>query len=88
MGHANIEAIFKDFWVLGSWDTQTAYIQKQTTTVAVKRRRTDNRDQQKGCTRYYHVAVDDIPITVCKAAFANIRGISRQRLDRAQKNET
>lgn len=88
VGHANIESIFRDFWASGSWNTQTAYIQKQTTTVAVKRRRTNNVENQKGCTRYYHVTVDDTDITVCKTAFANIHGISRQRLDRAQKNKT
>ena len=88
MGRANIEEIFKDFWASGSWNTQTAYIQKQTTTVPVKRRRTENLDQQKACTRYYHVNVDDTPVTVCKIAFANIHGISRQRVDQAQKSKT
>lgn len=86
VGHAIIEAIFRDFWASGSWNTQTAYVQKQTTTVAVKRRRTNNMDNQKGCTRFYHVPVDDADITVCKTAFVNIHGISRQRLnDRVQK---
>ncbi|KAK4318299.1 hypothetical protein Pmani_010709 [Petrolisthes manimaculis] len=83
VGQANIEVIFNDFWKSGKWDIQTAYIKKHTTSKSVKRRRTDAVDKQKNCTRAYHVSVDNIPVTVCKTAFANIHGISRARVDRA-----
>lgn len=88
VGHDNIANIFNDYWASGSWDTQTAYIQKQTTTHQVKRRRAQNPESCKMHTRYYHVTVDDIPITVCKTAFANIHGISKSRIDRAYNNMT
>ena len=88
VGQHNIETIFTEFWASGCWDAQTAYLQKQTTVQTVKRRRTENLETQKSCTRSYHVTVNDIPVAVCKSAFANIHGISKARVDRAQNNMT
>ena len=42
VGYENIQQLFKDFWDTGDWDMQTAYLQKQTSISAVKRRRTNN----------------------------------------------
>ncbi|CAL4192676.1 unnamed protein product, partial [Meganyctiphanes norvegica] len=86
VGQINIKTIFNDYWSSGSWDAQTAYLQKRTTTNPVKRRRKDT--AVKGCTRSYHVSVDIALMPVCKTAFANIHGISMSRVDRAQSNMT
>lgn len=43
VGNINIENLFREYWASGDWDTQTAYLQKHTTFVAVKRRRTKAR---------------------------------------------
>lgn len=88
VGQRNIETIFSEFWASGCWDAQTAYLQKEATVLTVKRRRTENLETQKSCTRSYHVTVNGIPVTVCKLAFANIHGISKARIDRAQNKMT
>ena len=83
VGEENIHHIFSDYWESGDWNTQTAYLQKQTTTVPVKRRRTHKEENRHVCARFYHVTVEGIPITVCKDAFASIHGISKSRIDRS-----
>ena len=88
VGYENIQQLFKDFWDTGDWDMQTAYLQKQTSISAVKRRRTNNPETQRDHTRVYYVTVVGQPVQVCKEAFASIHGIGRARLDRAQRKKT
>ncbi|KAK4308972.1 hypothetical protein Pmani_019377 [Petrolisthes manimaculis] len=83
VGEVNIQQLFTEYWASGDWDIQTAYLQKQTTKVPVKRRRTNNEENMHICVRLYHVIVEDTPITVCKDAFASIHGISKSRIDRS-----
>lgn len=83
----NIEAIFKDFWVSGCWDTETSYILKQTSVQTVKHWHADNLTQNSS-TRSYHVTVNGITVTVCKLVFANNHGTSEAHCDRAQKRLT
>ena len=90
VGMDNIKVIFDDYYASGCWDVQTCYIQNQTITTGVKRRRTDNEEKMKSCSRSYYVkqpgAVTNIK--VCKKAFASIHGISVNRIDRAHANKT
>lgn len=88
VGQDNINLIFNDFWKSGKWEVQTAYIQKHTTTNAVKRRRCKDPEKQRSCTRAYHVSINNIQINVCKTAFAHIHGISKPRVDRALNSRT
>lgn len=83
VGEINIQQLFTEYWASGDWNVQTAYLQKQITVVPVKRRRTNNKDKTRVCTRLYYVIVDGIPITVCKYAFASMHGISKSRMDRS-----
>ena len=90
VGMDNIKLIFNDFYASGCWDMQTCYIQNQTITTGVKRRRTDNEEKMKSCTRSYYVKQPGVinNIKVCKKAFASIHGISVARIDRAHANKT
>ena len=90
LGNENISAIFDDFYASGCWDTQTAYIQKQTVVKAVKRHRTNDISKQRSNSKENYVKPKDksCPVKVCKKAFASIHGISVSRIDRAQKNKT
>ena len=90
IGRENIEQISSEFYESGSWDTQTAYIQKQTHEKDVKRHRTEDENKKRKCTRQYFVKIPGIveEVRVCKQAFASIHGITKSRIDRAQDNKT
>ena len=88
VGQENIQAIFSSFWASGSWDIQTAYIQKQVSDQPIKRRCTDNVDKQRACSRTYCVTAGDTEYVVCRVAFANIHGINPSRVRRAMNSMT
>ena len=72
-----IQRLFTDYWALGDWNTQTTYLQIQTTKVPVKRRSTHSEDNMQVFVRLNHVIVEGTGITVCKDVFASIHCVSK-----------
>ena len=70
-------AIFKNFWGMGDYDKQNAYISQQIRTVPVKRRR--KRDSSR-VNYEYKLKYYEETFYVCRNAFLSIHDISTTRL--------
>lgn len=84
-----IDIIHKDFWAMGDFVLQNAFIQKQAKREAVKRRRVQldpNVAPKKEHTVEYTITHGDQTHNVCRTAFLSILGISRRRLQTALDN--
>ena len=84
-----IEKVHKDFWALGSFDLQNAFLQKQVRPVAVKRRRKPI-DPVKGArfrtgNLEYKITHANKDYSVCAAGFFSIFDITRMRVNTAMK---
>ena len=77
-----IQTIFSEFWALGSFDSQNAYIQKMVEVKPVKRRRTKE-ESRRSNTRVYFAMHNNNKTKVCKQGFMSILGISPRRLTTA-----
>ena len=53
--HGGVQNIFNEFWALGSYDSQNAYIQKMVEVVPVKRKRVKEEYSKRSNTRQYFV---------------------------------
>lgn len=81
IGEADIKELFDDFWKLGCYDLQNAYLHKQVTNVEVKRSRVkEERFGRRQNSRVYHVTIRQISVQVCMKAFLSIHGISEKRV--------
>jgi len=81
------QGIFNGFWALGNHDAQTAFIGgciEQKHTMAHKQ---TAQGLSKNYTRTYHVRVGNRDVTVCKAFFLEVLGISAGRVDRVLKGQ-
>lgn len=74
-----IEALFKEFWDIGNYDGQTAYLQKLMAPMPVKRRRKPADETKRSCTVMYTVMYGSTEHQVCKAGFLSIFGIGKKR---------
>lgn len=87
-----IDQVFSDFWAIGSYDDQNAYIQKLVSSVPVKRvRKTKTPDQPgkpRDTMREYTVMHGDKKTRVCRAGFLSIFGLKRKRVDNACRKVT
>lgn len=87
-----ITVLFNDFWAMGNYDAQTAYIQKLIHKVPVKRHRPsktpDNPGKHREFMLNYSVAYQNETFPVCKQAFTAIFGITRKRVEFAIRKTT
>ena len=74
-----IEALFKEFWGIGNYDAQTAYLQKLMAPMPVKRRRKPADETKRTCTIVYTVMYGATEHQVCRAGFLSIFGIGKKR---------
>ncbi|KAK3885608.1 hypothetical protein Pcinc_010199 [Petrolisthes cinctipes] len=77
-----VNNIFSEFWALGSYDTQNAYIIKMVILEPVKRKRTNNEHSKRSNTRYYSVMINNVKIKVCNG-FMAMHAIGTTRLTTA-----
>ena len=64
-----VEALFKEFWAMGNYDAQTAYLQKLMIPMPVKRRRKSLDETKRTVTIMYNVMYGDSEYHVCKQGF-------------------
>ena len=87
-----IRKLFTDFWAIGNYDAQTAYIQKLVYKVPVKRHRPsktpDNPGKHREFMYAYSVIYKNETFAVCRKAFTAIFGITRKRLECATEKAT
>lgn len=79
----NIQDLFRDFWALGDYNLQNAFIQKQVDVCRTKRWRTQDPHKMRNNHKHFFVTVNNMPVTVCKKAFLSIFGLSRSCVDTA-----
>lgn len=77
-----IEDIFKNFWALGSYDKEPAYLQSLMESVPVKHRRKELEGDvpRRTQTVLYKIVCSNKDYPVCKAAFRSIFSISDKRV--------
>lgn len=82
IGMTIINAVFKEFWELGDYDKQTAYLQKLIDCMPVKRRRAEIGEGtfKRQHTFLYKVMYNSIDYMVCKNGFCSIFGIGLDRV--------
>ena len=72
--------IFSDFWALGNYSAQNAYLFGCIKQNAIKRK-TKKRDTRRTCTITYTVKCLENSFTICKKAFISIHAIGRGRTE-------
>lgn len=75
-----VEALFKEFWGMGDYNAQTAYLQKLMTSVPIKRRRKAADESMRTQTILYSVMYGDKKHSICKKGFCSIFGIGQKRV--------
>ena len=84
-----IEAVFKKFWEIGSYDLQNSYLQKIVHQLPIKRRRKPKNPDAPGSshasTLHCTVVFENVTYSVCKTGFLSIFGLKRRRLENAIK---
>ena len=88
VGIDNIKTIHEQYWACGDRNIQASFIQARSVRQDIKRRRTENEDNQRSGSWTYHVLVGKNKIVVCCKAFANILGIHRSQINRANARVT
>lgn len=79
VGDETIQKIFKDFWALGDYNSQNAYLFGLINLTNVKRRYTKKEISRRNFTITYSVKRRGQNVTVCKKAFLNIHGLQHNR---------
>lgn len=79
IGSETIQKIFKDFWALGDYNSQNAYLFGLINLTNVKRRYTKKEKSRRNFTITYNIKRRGQNVTVCKKAFLNIHGLQRNR---------
>ena len=81
--HAGVQNIFNEFWALGSYDSQNAYIQKMVEVVPVKRKRVKEEYSKRSNTRQYFVMHNNNKTKVYKQGFMAMHSIGTTHLTTA-----
>ena len=83
VGDEQRKKIFDNFWKLGSFDVQNAYLVGCVKITEVRRRYSPQSSSRRNYSREYSVRNDAMcSIPVCKTAFLRIHGVSNGRLSR------
>lgn len=87
-----VEALFKEFWDIGNYDLQNAYIQKLVKPVEIKRRRRPKNPSAPGprrtCNLQYTVMFNNTSYNICKFGFLSVFGLTKGRIVTAMKKIT
>ena len=87
-----IEILFKEFWEIGNFDLQNAYIQKLVRPKEIKRRRKPKNPDAPGpirtCSYEYTVIYSNTTYQVCKQGFLSIFGLKKARVETAMRKVT
>lgn len=87
-----IKQLFQEFWDLGNYGKQSAYIQKIVHVLPVKRNRKTKTPDAPGVKRdttlHYTVVYKNTVFSVCRAGFLAIFGLKRRRVENAVKRVT
>ena len=78
-----INAIHAQFWAIGDFALQNAYIQKNVTLNPVKRRRAvpdPGAQRRRSVTRSYRLTYESASYSLCKKGFISVLGISDKRM--------
>ncbi|MPC61552.1 hypothetical protein E2C01_055624 [Portunus trituberculatus] len=83
-----VTVLHREFWAIGNFALQNAYIQKQVCKKPVKRHRPvqePNEARLRSCTLEYTLAYADQTYTICKKGFLAILAVSETRVRTALK---
>ena len=83
IGEEKIQKIHDEFWKIGDFSMQNAYMQKCIKLKEVKRRRvkvTPGSKPRRAYNRAYHFDVANVTYPVCYLGFKNILGVSEKRI--------
>ena len=78
-----VRDLHKQFWQIGDFGLQNAYIQKNVSIVAVKRRRpvkNPESERRRKNSRTYHLTYENVRFNLCQKGFLGVLGISETRL--------
>ena len=84
VGEEGVKAVFDNFWKIGNYNKQNAYLSSRMHVMQPKRRYTNN--PESSLVRYdYTVKYGDQKFSVCRYAFPAMHGISVRRMEIHQK---
>ena len=77
--------LFNNFWKLGNFDLQNAYISGCVKVVNTRKPTVKLTSSLRLFSRVYYVSTNSCSVSICKIAFLHIHSISNGRLARAMK---
>lgn len=80
VGEDVVKQIFDDYWKLGDWSAQNAYLLSVIRAVPIKRKRTKKEVSSRSCNYEYIVKHSGKQYTVCRPGFLAIHGLQVGRL--------
>lgn len=80
LGENVVQQIFDDYWKLGDWSAQNAYLLSVVRAVPIKRKRTKKDVSSRPCNYEYIVKHSGKQYSVCKRGFNAIHGLQEGRL--------
>lgn len=87
-----IRQVFEEFWGIGDYEKQNAFLQKVVSVVPVKRHRKSKTPDSPGLQRQimlaYTVIFNNVTYPVCRAGFLSVYGLNRRRVENAEKKVT
>ena len=80
---AIIPTLFKAYWELGNYDLQTAYLlgKSESKPTAAQSKLGDNNKKRCHAITIYWVTFEHVKHPVCRIAFANIHGLTTERVE-------
>jgi len=90
IGMEAINEVFKEFWNIGDYNRQNAYIQNLIEQKLVKRRRVDQAKAQtfRRFQAAYKIKYEGVVHSVCRTAFCSILGVSIRRVSTAMEKSS
>ena len=80
VGEDGVKQIFDDFWKLGNWSAQNAYLLSVIRAVPIKSKRTKKDVSSRPCNYEYTVKHNGKQYIVCRPGFISIHGLQIGRL--------
>lgn len=81
VGRQNVDMIFSEFWKIGDYNIQNAYLQSLIRNAPIKRKRTTAEVSSRTTNYLYHVRVNHAEFRVCRIGFLSIYGIGKKKLE-------
>lgn len=80
LGEEAVRSIFTEYWNIGEFNAQSAYLLTRVKSKEVKKRRVAAEGSRRSATLEYTVHVGERNVVVCKKAFLNIHDIGDRRV--------